>query len=133
MFSLTLKKLREQRGLSQYTFARVLKISQSAVGNWEAGKRIPNSETLCEIADFFNVSVDYLLGRTENLSTSSTKEIHGHGDVLPRSVPLDQLSQDEQKLIEKYRKLPYLYQIKLDAYAEVFLEQINDSSSAHHA
>ena len=65
MFEARLKQLREQKGLSQYTFAKMLGLSQSAVGNWEAGKRIPDAEMLCIIANYFGVSVDYLLGRSD--------------------------------------------------------------------
>lgn len=63
-FRTRLKKLREERGYSQYTFADAFGVAQSTVGSWEAGKREPNYETTMRIADFFNVSLDYLLGRT---------------------------------------------------------------------
>ena len=65
MFRLRLKELRENVGLSQYAFAERFGVSQSTVGNWEAGKREPNFETMQRIADFFGVTVDYLLGRDE--------------------------------------------------------------------
>lgn len=65
MFRLRLKELRENIGLSQYTFAERFGVSQSTVGNWEAGKREPNFSTMQRIADFFGVTVDYLLGRDE--------------------------------------------------------------------
>lgn len=65
MFRLRLKELRENIGLSQYTFAEKFGVSQSTVGNWEAGKREPNFATMQRIADFFGVTVDYLLGRDE--------------------------------------------------------------------
>lgn len=77
MFNLRLKQLREQFCLSQYAFAKELNVSQSAVGNWEAGKRIPDTEMLCKIADFFNVSIDYLLGRPRALLISSSEELNG--------------------------------------------------------
>lgn len=63
MFRIRLKELREARGLSQYSFADAFGISQSTIGNWEAGKREPNFDTMQRLADFFGVSVDYLLGR----------------------------------------------------------------------
>jgi transcriptional regulator with XRE-family HTH domain len=58
-----LKELREKAGYSQYTFAAAFGVAQSTVGNWEAGKREPNFDTTRRIAEFFHVSVDYLLGR----------------------------------------------------------------------
>ncbi|EDO61436.1 putative repressor LexA [[Clostridium] leptum DSM 753] len=63
VFRIRLKELRENAGLSQYGFAEKIGISQSTVGNWEAGSREPNFKTMERIADFFGVSVDYLLGR----------------------------------------------------------------------
>lgn len=63
MFRIRLKELRENAGLSQYGFADRFGVSQSTVGNWEAGKREPNFQTMERLADFFGVSVDYLLGR----------------------------------------------------------------------
>lgn len=63
MFHTRLKGLREAAGYSQYTFADAIGVAQSTVGNWESGKREPNFETTQKIANFFDVSVDYLLGR----------------------------------------------------------------------
>ena len=66
MFSTRLKELRKKTQLTQSEFARRFKISNGAIGNWESGKRQPDSETLSALADFFHVSVDYLLGRTDS-------------------------------------------------------------------
>ena len=63
MFRIRLKELREARGYSQYSFADKFGVAQSTVGSWEAGKREPNFDTMQRLADFFGVSVDYLLGR----------------------------------------------------------------------
>ena len=49
--------------MSQREFAKAFGVSQSAIGNWESGAREPNFDTIQRIAEFFNVSVDYLLGR----------------------------------------------------------------------
>ena len=66
MFQIRLKQLREDAGLSQYKLAEILGISQSAVGNWEAGTKEPRNYAMTQkIADFFDVSIDYLLGRDE--------------------------------------------------------------------
>lgn len=63
MFRIQLKKLRENSGLSQYSFAAELGVAQSTIGGWESGTREPNLSTLNRIADYFGVTVDYLLGR----------------------------------------------------------------------
>lgn len=69
MFRLKLKELRERAGYSQYSFAEAFGVAQSTVGGWESGKREPKFETMQKIADFFGVSVDYLLGRDTKKST----------------------------------------------------------------
>lgn len=58
--------LRKEHHLTQSDFANLLNVSQAAVGNWELGKREPDLETLSRIADYFQVSVDYLLGRSND-------------------------------------------------------------------
>lgn len=63
-FQNVLKSLRKSQGLTQDELAKILKISRSTVGMYENGSREPDYETLESIADFFNVDIDYLLGRT---------------------------------------------------------------------
>ena len=65
MFKIALKKLRENKGMSQYQFAKEFGVAQSTVGSWESGAREPNFDTLNRLADYFGVSTDYLLGRTD--------------------------------------------------------------------
>lgn len=59
-----LKQLRLERGLLQSDIAKVIKKSERTVGFYETGERDMNTETLSTLADFFNVSIDYLLGKT---------------------------------------------------------------------
>lgn len=61
-----LKELRTEAKLTQAEFAKRLGVSFGAIGNWESGARIPRQELLERIADFFNVPMDYLLGREDN-------------------------------------------------------------------
>lgn len=61
-----LKELREKRHISQVRFAMDLNMTQSSVSRYENGEREADYETLVAFADYFGVSVDYLLGRTEN-------------------------------------------------------------------
>ena len=58
-----LVELRKNLRLTQSDLAKALNVTQAAVGNWELGKREPDNTTLLLLADFFRVSVDYLLGR----------------------------------------------------------------------
>ncbi|HCJ4262186.1 TPA: helix-turn-helix domain-containing protein [Listeria innocua] len=66
MFSTRLSELRKKKGFSQYKLADELGFSRGQVANYEQGTREPDYQTLLKIADFFNVSTDYLLGRDEN-------------------------------------------------------------------
>ena len=64
-FGKVLKRLRTQNNLTQKQLADVLGISESTVGMYERGHREPAFEMLEAIADYFNVDMDYLTGRTE--------------------------------------------------------------------
>ena len=61
-----LRELRTSRGLTQDDFAKATGLTRSAVSMYESGKREPNFEILEMIADFFNVDMNYLLGKNEN-------------------------------------------------------------------
>ena len=66
MFGKRLASLRKKMGISQYELADRLGFSRGQLANYEQGKRQPDFDTLQKIADFFEVSTDYLLGRSEN-------------------------------------------------------------------
>ena len=65
MFSNRLKELRKKLNMTQTEFAKEFNIANGTVGNWESGNRQPDYITINKIADFFGVSIDYLLGRTD--------------------------------------------------------------------
>lgn len=65
MFGHILAKLRKEKNLSQYKLAELMNLSRGQIANYEQGSRKPDFEILEEFADFFDVSIDYLLGRTE--------------------------------------------------------------------
>lgn len=58
-----LKELREEKGLSQRQLAILVDIKQANISRWEAGKIVPNVIDCWKLADFFDVSIDYLVGR----------------------------------------------------------------------
>ena len=57
------RELRKARGYSQVVIAEKLNLSKSLIGAYETGDRVPSFKTLEDIADFFNVDIDYLIGR----------------------------------------------------------------------
>ena len=65
MLSKRIKQLRESHGETQQKMAENLGVSQQTIAGWEKGQRNPSLETLSTLADYFGVSVDYLLGRTD--------------------------------------------------------------------
>lgn len=64
MLSQRLTQLREEKQLTKKELAFYLKIDQSTYGKYELSKREPDYETLLKLADFFSVSVDFLLGHS---------------------------------------------------------------------
>lgn len=67
-----LKELRKAKGLTQSDLAQIIGISQNNYSYWENDKVKIDNASLQKLADFFNVSVDYILGREENTPTASS-------------------------------------------------------------
>lgn len=65
-----LKQLREAKGISQMKLALDLSINQNSISRYENGVREADYKTLIKLADYFDVSVDYLLERTNNPETN---------------------------------------------------------------
>lgn len=61
-----LKELRKKRGISQLRLAMDLGMNQNSISRYESGEREADYQTLIRLADYFNVSIDYLLERTSN-------------------------------------------------------------------
>lgn len=82
-FDKILKLLRNEKNMSQQELADALGISKSSINMYERGERQPNFEVLEAIADFFNVDIDYLLGRTNKITkiiNPNTIAAHFDGD-----------------------------------------------------
>ena len=60
-----IKNLREESGLTQLAFAKILNINNSTLCQYENGDRVPSDDIKIRIADYFGVSLDYLVGRSE--------------------------------------------------------------------
>lgn len=90
---MNLKAIREQKGITQTALANHLGVVRSTVCQYEKGNREPDSETLKKIAEFFNVSVDYLLGVEPKLSIDTTDTA---------KIKKDPAIQDEVELNDVY-------------------------------
>ena len=85
MLSLRIAQIRNRNGIKQAKLAEYLKISTQTYSSYETGRSQMSYEMLCLLADYYNVSTDYLLGRLES--------------------NISNLSDDERTMIEQYRAL----------------------------
>ena len=107
-----IKLLREEKELSQLELAKILNISNSTLSQYEAGNRVPGDDIKKKIADYFNVSVDFLLGRTEERNPYTNDKDLDKIDKflleLKEEMEKEELEFDEtspQELIETYKLL----------------------------
>ena len=98
-------KLREEKGLRQIDMSKIIGLSRQAYCSYENGNREPDITTLIKLADYFNVTVDYLIGRKNNYELAQTSE----------QVPT--LTQFENELLALFRKMNIHAQNKLIGYA----------------
>lgn len=63
-----IKYLREKQNLTQIELSKLLNIGNTTLSQYESGQRVPSDEIKAKIADFFGVTIDYLLGRTDTPS-----------------------------------------------------------------
>lgn len=91
-----LKQLREAKGLNMREAARLLSLPYTTYVNYEKGQREPTSELLIHLADFFETSVDYLVGR-EGYTAHTIS-------FLP-PTPVFEIDSTEEEMIRKFRCL----------------------------
>jgi transcriptional regulator with XRE-family HTH domain len=72
-FSTIMSELRHKAGLSQRRAASDLKISQALLSHYENGAREPGLDFVCRACDYYNVSADYLLGRSDSADDQAQK------------------------------------------------------------
>lgn len=89
-FSAMLKYLRNRSGLTQMEIAKKLGVAKSTISMYENGQREPEFETLEALADYFNVTMDFLLGRDMN---------------NPATAMSDGITNDERAFVERFRRL----------------------------
>lgn len=92
MYGNRLKELRKEQNITQSNLAKILNVTQDSISLWEKNKRVPDTQYIVQLADYFNVSADYLLGRSDDF-----------GSV---NVPSDvELSSEEQYALDMFRDL----------------------------
>ncbi|WP_312130800.1 helix-turn-helix domain-containing protein [Lysinibacillus capsici] len=91
MFGQKLAQLRKEKNLSQYKLAELMNFSRGQIANYEQGSREPDFETLERFADFFDVSIDYLLGRSNEPKSyiDQLREANSHLDTQDMSKQLE--------------------------------------------
>lgn len=96
-----LRKIRKERGLNQSEFAKIIGVAQNTVSNWENGNRLIDAEKLQKISSLFNVSIDYLLGRTDNPSSPAPAEDNelSKVDIMISSEVKDLSDKDKQEIL----------------------------------
>ena len=144
-----IKELRKKKGLTQIQLANIMHVSQGTISAYEAGTVQIDQETLKSFADYFGVSIDYLLNYEnaekppEALTVEDYAATGAAVRITPRPQPqpqpsasldaiIDQLSRlrdtaaplktDEQNLIEMYRKLPKEAQAAITRFAQSFIK-----------
>lgn len=78
-------ELRENKGLTQEELATTLGITRAALSHYEKNRRKPDFEILNQLADLFEVSIDYLIGRTERHQGAMSEEVRSFADKLELS------------------------------------------------
>lgn len=105
--------LRQNNGLNQIEFSKLLNISNTTLSQYESGKRVPSDNIKIKIADYFNVSLDYLYGRTNVLDTAEhilnntaspiqLNNTYQDNDIPPEAA--EEIIKFKEYLVHKYKK-----------------------------
>ena len=118
----TIKDERNKRSLSQLALSKLIGVSQQTIGSWETGRTSPDLLMLVNLADFFDVTTDYLLGRTKN------RKLLEPAQPPAAPTPAPAITPQEQDLLRKYRQLTPTGRSQLDTYLDFLFSQ--ESASA---
>lgn len=94
----TIRNLRKQHRLSQTDLAKQINVSQATVTSWETGRADPSSSALNALANFFNVSSDYLLGRTNRKQAEN--QLSKNQKLVAYSIDPDISDEERKDIIE---------------------------------
>ncbi len=100
-----IRELREENGLKQKDLAEKIGVVAHNVGDWERGKCEPSIEILVKLANFFGVSVDYIIGNSDDFGVINTQ---------------NNLTKGEQRLLNAFSKSDEILKDKLIELAEFY-------------
>ena len=103
-FPIRLRELREEKGLLGKDFAKIMSVEPATVTNWEKGNRFPKDDVLVKIADYFDCSTDYLLGRTEDkLAKVYSGTLHNQTIEIEidKGYPQELTAEDVQNILKQ--------------------------------
>lgn len=101
MFKDIFVQLLQNNGISSYKLTKDTGINNSLISKWKKGSSTPSADMLVKLSDYFNVSVDYLLGMTENPSPPKK----GFSETDRLNYDISTLSPDDRKKAEEYIQL----------------------------
>lgn len=110
-FSERLKKLREERNFKQIDVCKILNLNKVTYWGYEKGKRQPDYDTLLKIANFFDVSVDYLLGKSE-ISTPPHS-------IIRQTITIDHVNVKNEFLMQRLKQLREIHKLTQFQLAEI--------------
>lgn len=99
-----LKELRENKNLLSKDFAAIMNVEPATITNWEKGNRFPKDDVLVKIADYFECSIDYLLGRTDNPSAKIySGKLHNETIEIEidKNYPYDLTPEDVENMLKQ--------------------------------
>lgn len=99
MIGQTIRDLRKQKRMSQTELAKIIHVSQQTVTAWETGKAEPSSSAVSNLADYFNVTTDYLLGRPEKKKEKQNVELTD--DDIIMTYQGKELSDEDREIIKR--------------------------------
>lgn len=102
-----LVKLRKEFGLTQEDFAQKIGYTRTAISAWEIGRNEPSNADTVKIADFFGVSTDYLLGKSDIRNPEEIKKV-----PFANAGGLDTKGLDEEDIKELQRQIDYIKKMK---------------------
>ena len=111
-----IKELRTSISLTQSELGKVIGVNQSAIGKYERGELEPNIETIQKLADFFECSTDYLLGRSDDLGVIS---------ISSQKQNAAELTPEGSELLDLFNGLEKEYRAQVLEYVRFIAERRN--------